>query len=206
MFYKRFDDLTMFAVEHRPITAEPATEPSLHTGRGRAAGVSLLVQAETPRNDVWASYTGGRTVNTFPTLEAGTFVASNDRTHEFKVGQTWRVTRPWSASATFVAASGLPTKTASRSVVWLSTAEQTYRTQFGAKNASRLSAYLRLDLSSEYALNLAGANITVGGAIFNVYDRGNVRYRTYEIAGSTIADDEMGFMGRAFNVFARFGF
>ena len=45
MFYKRFDDLTIFAPVHTPVYVEASLDPVLHTGSGRAAAVNLLLQS-----------------------------------------------------------------------------------------------------------------------------------------------------------------
>jgi len=205
LFYKRFEDLTILAPVHTPVYVETSGDPILHTGDGRAAGVNLSLQSRTTWNDIWVSYAGGRTVQSFPTLDAGTFVPSFDRTHEFKVADTWRVRGPWSVAATWVAASGLPTTSVTRTVVWLGE-DAVYRTEFGNKNTSRLPAYQRLDISSDVTVRLGGAALTLGGTVFNAYDHANVRYRTWEIAGSSAESDDRLFVGRVYNVFARVGF
>jgi ferric enterobactin receptor len=206
MFYKRFDNLTIFAPVHTPVYVAASLDPVLHTGSGRAAGVNLLLQSQTRLNDIWVSYAGGRTVQSFPTLGAGTFVASSDRTHEFKVADTWRVAGPWSLSATFVAASGLPTTSVAQTVVWLGTEDEVYRAEFGNKNTSRLPAYHRLDLSSDVTVSLGQAALTIGATVFNAYNRANIRYRTWEIAGSSIDSDDRLFIGRVYNAFVRVAF
>jgi hypothetical protein len=142
----------------------------------------------------------------YPTLGAGAFLASSDRTHELKVSETWRMTRWWSAASTWVVGSGLPTTSVSRDLVWSSGAEQTYQTVFGTKNASRLPRYQRLDVSSELAFRLGATTTTFGVTVFNVADHHNVRYRTYEISGASIVSEDMMFVGRGFNAFARFAF
>jgi hypothetical protein len=206
LYYKRLEDLTMFATAHASPVAAVLPEPTLHNGSGRAAGVNLLLQSQTSRNDLWVGYSGGRTVYTYPTLGAGTFLASFVRQHEFKIGDTLRVKGPWSVGATWVAASGLPTTSVSREAVWLATAERTYRTIFGSKNASVLPTYRRLDLSSEIVLRVGATNATFGATVFNVFNLQNPRYRTHEIFGATRETSDMLFVGRAFNAFARFGF
>lgn len=206
MFYKRFDDLTMLAPIHTPVYVESSLDAVLHNGDGKAAGVNLMLQSQTRWNDIWVSYAGGRTVHRFPTLGAGTFVPSFDRTHEFKVGDTWRVSGPWSVGATWVAASGLPTTSVSRKVVWVGTSSQVYRTEYGNKNTGRLAGYHRLDVSTDVTWRLPGASVTIGAAVFNAYDQDNVWYRTYEIAGSNVDTENMRFIRRAFNAFLRVGF
>jgi hypothetical protein len=205
MFYKRFDDLSMLASARTPVYVEPAA-PILHTGTGRAAGVNLSLQSQIRSNDIWVSYSGGRTVQTFPTLGAGTFVPSFDRTHEFKVADTWRVLGPWSVGATWVAATGLPTTTVTRKLVWVDAEEEVYRTEFGDKNTTRLPAYHRLDVSSDVKVKFGGAALTLGATVFNAYDHANVRYRMWEIAGASATSDDRLFVGRAYNVFARVAF
>jgi hypothetical protein len=46
----------------------------------------------------------------------------------------------------------------------------------GEKNAARLPAYHRLDLSLTYRFDLFGAKWALGGQIINVYDHKNIFY------------------------------
>ena len=50
-----------------------------------------------------------------------------------------------------------------------------------------------------------GMSNTVGVTAFNVYDRQNVWYRSYQTFGGTGAANDVTLMGRAINVFVRLG-
>jgi ferric enterobactin receptor len=206
-FYKALDDLTMLAPRLAPGQSPPAGNNFLYHGSTRARGIELLLQKETQKNSLWASYTLSQVNDTYPTLEAATFPASQDQTHEFKVADTLRFGGGWSVSGAWIVSTGRPfTPASSVEPVWFPTDISLYHVILGPKNSDRLPPYHRLDISTQRDFHLRGVRGTVGVAVLNVYNRKNVLFRDLEPVGSTLAVNDITLMARVVNVFIRVGF
>ncbi len=206
-YSKQFDDLTMFAPRLYPGVAALPGSTLFHTGTGTARGIEALIQYKAPRNTIWASYAFTRTEYTYPGLESSTFAASFDRPNEFKIVDTFQIMNGWSVSAAWVAADGLPyTPASSIESVWFPSGVTVNEAKFDAKNSARLPAYNRLDLSTAHEFNFGGIRSSVGGTVFNVYDRQNILFYEYETAGQSLTPHDVTMMGRSLNLFFRVGF
>ena len=204
---KQFDDLTLFAPRLYPGMAPSPGNTLFYTGSGTARGFEALVQYKAPRNTIWASYALSRTEYTYPDLEAATFAGSFDRPNEFKIVDSVQIMGGWSVSGAWVAASGRPyTPAMSIESVWFSSGATVNEVAFGPKNSARLPPYNRLDLSSQHDFSIGGVKSTVGGTLFNLYDRKNTLFYEYETAGQSLAAHEVTMMGRSLNLFFRVGF
>ena len=165
------------------------------------------LQHQYARNSLWASYSAGQVEYSFPTLESAAFPASHDQTHEFKVVESVRLAARWSVGSAWVVASGRP-ETPAEGVesVWFPTGESIYQVAFEEKNSSRLPVYHRLDLSTQFDVKLGAFGAQLGATAFNVYDRKNISFRQYEAASTSLTTKDITLMGRAVNIFVRFGF
>ena len=206
-FYKRLDDLTLFAPRLYTGIAPAPDADLLHTGSGTASGIEAVLQYRVPQNVMWIGYTLSRVDNSFPTLEDDTFAASYDQLHEFKVVDAFEILARWSVRGAFVAGSGRPYTTASGvETVWFPTGAVVSQLQFGDKNASRLPGYHRLDLSTERAFSFARVGLSLGATVFNVYDQKSVIGVNYDSIADALASHDVTQMGRAFNAFMRVHF
>jgi hypothetical protein len=205
-FYKALDDLTTLAPRLVPGQGPPAGSNFLYHGSARARGIELLLQQETEKNSLWASYTLSQVNDTYPTLEAATFPASQDQTHELKVADTLRIRKGWSVSGAWVVSTGRPfTPASSVEPVWFPSGISLYHVIVGSKNSDRLPPYHRLDIATQHDFHLRGVRGTVGVAVLNVYNRKNVLFRDLEPVGSTLAVNDITQMARVVNVFFRVG-
>ncbi len=206
-YYKRLDNLTLFAPALPPGMAADASHVMLHTGSGRAAGFETVVQYTNDRNTLWTSLAAGRTEYTYPTLQSDAFPTSFDRPVECKLSDTLRLGRAWSVSGVLVAAGGRPvTPPLGSEAMWFPSGESLYRVAFGDINSSRLPAYHRLDASGQREFVLGALKATIGATLFNVYDRKNIAYTEYQVANAAVVTNDVLLMRRAVNVFARFTF
>jgi hypothetical protein len=207
LYYRQLDNLSMFAPRLLPGTALTAPDHAFYTGTGTALGVEFLVQHLDPRNTIWASYAGGRVEYSFPALVAGSFPASFDRQHQFKLLDSMRVVGPLTASAAFLIASGLPsTPSTGAQQVWFPSGALATAPGFGDKNSDRLPLYHQLDVSAQVARHFGAMTAAVGVTVFNVYDRQNVVGYDYEAASSTAITSQTTLMRRAGDIFFRVGF
>ena len=206
-FYKRFDDLALFAPRLYTGMLPDAGADLLHIGSGTAAGIEAILQHRTPQNGMWIGYTLSRVDNSFPTLEDDTFPASYDQLHEFKVVDAFEIVAKWSVSGAFVVGSGRPYTVASGvETVWFPTGAVLSQLTFGDKNASRLPAYHRLDVSTERDFSFGRIGTSLGATVFNVYDQKSAIAVEYDSIAGTLAAHDVTQMGRAVNAFLRVRF
>ena len=213
-YHKTLDNLTMFAPRLTPGVTPGEGASYLHFGKGAASGLEMLFQKKFGMHTGWVSYTLSRIEQTFPTLESNSFPASQDQTHEFKLADSVQLGNRWTAGGSWIFGSGRPYTPA----VGIETVElpirdpsdgsslTVNRLTFGPKNSDRLPTYHRLDLSIQGEFELFGAKTTLGVTIFNVYDRQNVWYRSYQTFGGSGTANDVLLMGRAVNVFFKVGF
>jgi hypothetical protein len=205
-FYRSIDGLTLFA-PRLDTGMTPGSESRLFEGSGTAKGLTALVQHQANRNTIWASVTVSEVLNTFPGLEADSFPASTDQRGEFKIADAVEVMSRWSVSAAWVVGSGRPYTAASKvESVWFPDGTAASQVIFGSKNSSRLPAYHRLDLATQRDFVFGRSTVSVGGAVFNVYDHRNLFAIEYDTASRALTSNDLTEMGRAVNAFVRFGF
>jgi hypothetical protein len=206
-YYKTLDDLTIFAPRLVAGAVPAATNPMYHRGSGTAVGVEAMLQHTYRWNTFWASYASRRTEYTYPTLEVDTFVAPHNRTHEVSIVDAVRIGARWTVSGSWTASTGRPfTPPTSVEQAWFPNGMAVYRVMFGAKNSDRLPAYHRLDVSTQWQFQFRRLKSAVGATVFNVYNRENVWFREYQTVGPSATVDNIMLMGRAANVYIRFGF
>jgi RNA polymerase sigma factor (sigma-70 family) len=207
LFYKRFDDVTMFAPRPLPGDARSAGTTPFYVGSGTSAGLELQLEQHSNRNGLRATYTVARTEYTYPALEAAAFPASNDQRHQFRIVDWLPLRAGWSVGGAWFVAQGSPvTPLQSVQQVWFPSGQLAYQALFGPRNSDRVLPYHRLDLSSQIVHRFAGVTSTVGATVFNVYNRDNVLFHDYETVGSSYGVSDISMMRRAVNVFLKVGF
>lgn len=116
-------------------------------GKGRNYGLNLMVERRRGRLTGWLSYSVGRALRRFDSEGyEGVFPASHERIHEFNAVVTYRLNQHWSFGGTFVAASGTPYTRVKRFYL----ISNHVMADYDRHNGSRVSPYVRLDLSVCY--------------------------------------------------------
>jgi hypothetical protein len=207
IFYKSLQDLTTFAPRLRPGDDTGTAGQAFYHGSATARGLELLVQKKTGRNTGWVSYTLSQVEETFPTLEAATYPASQDQRHELKLVDSAKFGR-WTASGTFIVATGKPyTDATGVSTISIGGGDRTIGfPEFGPKNGARLPAYHRLDLALSYDHPIGSARGSLGATVFNVYNRKNVWYKEFQAFSSELVENDVHLMGLAVNAFVALRF
>jgi hypothetical protein len=158
-----------------------------YEGTGESKGIELLLQKKYGNYTGWLSYTYSRVKHQFEELNNGeAYDAMFDQPHELNLVQTYQ-TGNWVLGATFVHNTG-QTYTApvgAYEITMLDGSVVDY-IHVGDKNAFRLPAYHRLDLSVTNRFSLGRTQGSIGMSIFNVYGRKNVWYREFDIVDSEI--------------------
>ena len=74
------------------------------------------------------------------------------------------------------------------------------------KNAFRLPAYHRLDLSSTYEFDLARSKASFGLSIYNVYGRKNLWYKEYDVVEGELLETNVSLLGLTPSLFFNWSF
>jgi len=171
------------------------------TGTGYAEGTEILLQKKRGAYTGWVTYTLARVRNTFPELNNGfEFAALHDVRHEFKTVHSYEIDN-WRLSGTFVYASGRPfTEPAGQYSIDLLDGRSNSYVSVGPRNASRLPAYHRLDISAHYLYKSGPFEYDFGISIFNLLNRRNVWYREYNFTETPPIISEIQYLGMTPNL------
>ena len=177
-----FDNLV--AVDQPTLTAE---ELFVTGGKGYARGVELFVRHSADRWTGWLGYTLGYTQRTFEELNGGeSFVPKYDRRHDINALLSYQAGR-WRLAASFRYATGQAFTPASArySLDDPATGGEPDAAQVLAapRNSGRLLSYHRLDLSARKPFGLFGLPAEFVIEIFNIYNRRNEWFVTYDTEG-----------------------
>jgi ferric enterobactin receptor len=178
-------------------------------GKGTSRGLEFLLQKKHGAYTGWISYTLSKTEYSFPAIASGAaFPAAQDQRHELKIVNALTL-GPWKFGANWIYGSGTP-YTAPVSQYYLSLLDGTSMSYIhvGEKNGMRLPAYHRLDVSLSRTFRNAdeGMGFTAGLSVFNVYDRKNVSYYTYDMTTSPVTISTVGSLGITPTLFLQLDF
>jgi hypothetical protein len=206
-YYKVLDDVALFAPRLYPGVAPAASDRLFHQGTGTVFGGEVLLQHSFKWNTFRASYTATLAEYDYPSLEADTFRASAAPVSEVVIADSLRAGNWLTLTAAWFGHTGRAyTAPTGITPVWLPSGAAVYDVVFGAKNASDLPVYHRLDLSTHADFVFGGMKARVGATVFNVYNQQNVWYSEYHTVSQSMASNDIVLMGRALNVFVRIGF
>jgi hypothetical protein len=179
-----------------------------YSGSGTARGIELLLQKKYGHYTGWISYTYSRVIHEFPELNNGDpYPAINDQPHELNIVNTYQINN-WVLGATFVYNTG-KTYTAPVGAYQLTMLDGSVLdyTHVSAKNAYRLPAYHRLDVSATYRFSIGRRLMgSVGLSMFNVYGRKNIWYREFDIQDNNIIIMDVNTLGFTPNLFVSLKF
>jgi ferric enterobactin receptor len=161
----------------------------LSGGESMITGLDVLVQKTTGKHTGWLSYSLGHGWQRFPGIAKGSrFPTMQDQRHEIKLVNQVKL-KSWEFAATWILASGLPytEATDSRTVLSPDSNTEIYELVIGERNAARLPAYHRLDLSATRHFTLGKSKAEAGISIYNAYFRRNIRQRRYVLISPSIS-------------------
>lgn len=149
-------------------------------GNGKAQGLELLVQKKTGKYTGWISYTLSSVKHQFPDINQGKeFSALHDQRNEFKIVNILKLGQ-WDLSSTWIYGTGKPYSApiGKYEITTLNGNKKSY-ISIGEKNSFRLPAYHRLDFAAMYNFKWGKLPVQIGGSIFNVYGRQNIKSRKF---------------------------
>lgn len=177
-YYKRLSRVTDF-VDGADLGLNDRIETEMIQGEGRAYGLELYARKRAGKLTGWVSYTLSRTERRIrgltaqdPGVNGGQYYPSPyDKTHDLAVVGLYPVGRKWTLSGTFVASSGLPATFPESRYVY----NGLLLVEYSARNARRLPAYHRLDLT----LTRTSGSKQLQFGLYNVYNRFNAQSITF---------------------------
>ncbi len=185
-YYKNLTNVAEFSQRFRR-SPEDRPEDLFFLGTGTAKGIEFLAQKKCGKLNGWASYTLGKVEYTIPPFNNGAaYPANQDRRHEVKLVGNY-IFGKWNLAATWVYATGAP-YTAPENQYSLTLLDGSTRSYIhvGDKNAQRLPAYHRMDVSLSRQFESSGLTWDLGLSVFNLYDHKNVWYREYVLETSPV--------------------
>jgi len=156
----------------------PDIESELLYGKGRAYGLEMMLKKKRGRLTGWVGYTISKTERQINGINSGQWYnAKQDRTHDLSIVAVYDLTKRWTLSGTFIYTTGnavtFPTGK------YILNGMTVY--QYGNRNADRMPATHRLDISATYerpARKKWQGSWTFG--LYNVYGRQNPFSMTFK--------------------------
>ncbi|MEQ8517942.1 MAG: TonB-dependent receptor [Cytophagales bacterium] len=194
IFYKNIQNVTDFA-DNAEIFFNFHLANEFRQGNSEAYGLELFARKNKGKLTGFASYTLSKATRTIEGVNNGkTFNANYDRRHNFNIIATYALKERIDIGANFTYSSGRPISIPSGKYEYLNYTVQ----QYTARNAYKLPAYHRLDLS----LTLNGKKYNKKGearkmtdawvfSIYNVYNRQNA----FTIYTETKTDEDGNVLG-----------
>lgn len=141
-------------------------------GKGTNYGISIMMQKCTGKLTGWLAYTYTYARRNFNELNSNkTFPANHERPHDFKAVIAYKPSRHWDIGGSFVYASGTPF-TAPKSLNFIN---GNILVNYGDYNSSRLSPYMRCDLSVNYKWFSSKKSVehSVNLSVYNAFSNKN---------------------------------
>jgi len=152
-------------------------EGELLFGKGRAYGLEVMARKNTGRLTGWIGYTLSRTERQIEGINNGNwYKARQDRTHDVSIVGTYELTERWSLSALWTYNTG--------NAVTFPTGKYMVDDQvlfsYTERNAGRMPAYHRLDLSATMTRKWKKHESTWNFSLYNAYGRQNAYTITFQ--------------------------
>jgi hypothetical protein len=204
-YYKRLSGLSEYSLRFGPSSfGRPggfSYEESFFQGTGDTKGLDFLLQKKFGGLTGWVGYTISETLYNFPVYSSESYRAPQDVTHEFKFATVYRI-KHWDLAITWIYATGRPytSPTGVYQVTLLDGSTVDYTT-VSSKNGLSLPDYHRLDAAARYNWKgKRGGENSISFSVFNVYNRTNVWYKTFEISDGQLAETDVTFLGITPNI------
>ena len=179
------------------LIANKAIEQVLLNGQSRAYGFELLFRKNKGRFKGWFAYTISKSEQQTNGINASDPGINNgkwyntpyDKTHDVSITSSYDLSKKWKLNANFIYQTGQPTTYPNGQYEYSNLIVPT----FEARNASRLDAYHRFDISGTYTPKTKKNKQWKGEwvfSIYNLYNRKNTQslnFRENQITGSNEA-------------------
>ncbi len=182
LYYKELDNLIEYADGAAPSdNMNDNADNNFTFGSGVSYGAEFFIRKNSGSLTGWVGYTWAKTERDFEGLNSGnTFYAKYDRRHDLSLILSYQLNDRWTFSSVFVYSTGnaitLPVAR-----YWL---EGRIYSEYSERNAMRMAAYHRVDISATYKRKRKGRyQSSWNFSIYNVYNRYNPFFIFYETTG-----------------------
>jgi hypothetical protein len=158
------------------------TDNNFTFGNGTSYGLEFFLKKKTGNTTGWIGYTLSKTTRDFPEINEGKqFYAKYDRRHDVSLIVSHELNEKWIFSLVWVYATGnAMTLPISRYII-----EGNIISEYGEKNAYRMPAYHRMDISATWNLKKTKRiESNLNFSVYNVYNRMNPYYIYFETVGN----------------------
>lgn len=191
-FYKDLKNLYEYR-DNSDFSFGSSLEEQLTQGRGEAYGVELFFNKRVGKLNGWLGYTLGYTKRYFDELNAGDpYYPRYDRRHDISFVLGYDFNKNFNVGLTWVYGTGqayfLPI--GQYSITGITNPSKNEKNTYylnSAKDAFRLPAFHKLDLSARYAFMISESELEINLNVYNVYNQYNVfsKYIGYKIDADT---------------------
>ena len=158
------------------------TDNNFTFGNGKSYGVELFLKKSIGKATGWVGYTLSKTTRIFPEVNQGKeFYAKHDRRHDVSFIATYVLNNKLTFSLVWVYATGNAiTLPVSRYII-----EGQIINEYSERNAFRMSAYHRMDVSATYNFKKRKKyESSLNLSIYNVYNRYNPYFIYFDTVGN----------------------
>lgn len=178
VYHKQTDGLLTYSFGQPMKIADEGSESLISGGSASVYGADLLLQRKQGAFTGWLSYSMARVLQSFYEINMGTpFPAVQDIPHELKLAGAYTWGKRIEISGNWIASTGRP-YTAARAALQENDEAAPYLLA-GRRNAERLPAFHRLDISFSYAFEMGRSEAKAGISLYNLYNRKNVFARRF---------------------------
>jgi len=185
-FYKTIKNRIDY-IDGADLIANNAIEQVILNGKARAYGFELLLRKNEGRFKGWLAYTlskseqqtPGRTPSELGINNGEWYSTAYDKTHDISFTGSYQISKKWKLNTNVLFQTGQPTSYPNSQYVF----EGITIPNFGNRNADRLPAYHRLDVSFRYTpkpLKNKGLQSYWVFGVYNLYDRKNAASITFD--------------------------
>ena len=169
-YYKAMQNQVDFK-DGADLQTSPDVESELLFGQGRAYGLEMIIKKKSGKFTGWLSYTLSKTERKIDGINDNNWYnARQDRTHDVSIVGTYTLNKKWSLSGVFVYNTG--------NAVTFPTGKYNLNGntiyQYSSRNADRMPANHRLDISATYDFKKKGKyESSLNFGVYNIYGREN---------------------------------
>jgi len=181
-------------------------EATILQNNGSVRGIDMILQRTIGPVNSWVSY-GYSRGRMHPNTGGKSFPRDQDRPHTLKLVGAFRF-RGWTFSGTWQFSNGTPYTIPELNQTPSLDDEDTafFLSTQNNRNARRLPAVHRLDLSASRSLTYHRIKGKIGFSVFNVYNRENVWSRAFALRNNSLAPVDIKMLGVTPTVFVELGF
>ena len=201
VYYKELNGLSEYTLMYAPSFQHNIDfNEYFFEGSGIATGIEFLFQKKYGKYTGWIGYTLGQVEYNFPIYGLESYPANHDVRNEIKIVNSYKW-KKWTFAGTWIYATGRPyTAPTGAYELTLADGSTVDFLSVSERNMYRLPDYHRLDFSATLDFNMGESLGSIGFSLFNVYNRTNTWYKTFELVDSELIETDVNLLGITPNI------